>query len=262
MLDYNNFIKQQEERIVVTLTSYKKRIRSVVDTLISLKNQSKQAYKIVLNLATDEFPKKEKELPDSLLNFKEDCPTFEIFWVKENVTFFKKLIPTLKRYPNDIVITTDDDIIYPEDFIESLYKTYLVTGKKHPVTSGKYTWNRGINSHFGSGSLVKLCFFGDKLYELYDKLTYPLIKNKIQCFDDVLYTYAILLNDNYYVYCDNGLSDIWEVTRNKQEDAFTKFGDNKQEKEFQEYHKEIMKYIIKTYNKTYADLCKRKQIII
>jgi hypothetical protein len=30
----------------------------------------------------------------------------------------------LQKYPNDIIITVDDDIIYPYDLVENLYKSY------------------------------------------------------------------------------------------------------------------------------------------
>ncbi|MGL5357387.1 MAG: hypothetical protein ACRDAQ_12760, partial [Cetobacterium sp.] len=35
------------------------------------------------------------------------------------------LIPTLVKYPNDIVITVDDDVLYPYDLVENMYREYL-----------------------------------------------------------------------------------------------------------------------------------------
>ncbi len=37
----------------------------------------------------------------------------------------KKLIPTLELYPNDVIVTADDDIFYPPHWLESLYTSYL-----------------------------------------------------------------------------------------------------------------------------------------
>lgn len=38
-----------------------------------------------------------------------------------------KLIPTLKRYPDDIIITVDDDIYYPNESISTLMQQYELT---------------------------------------------------------------------------------------------------------------------------------------
>ncbi|MDR1554422.1 MAG: hypothetical protein LBS39_00155, partial [Campylobacteraceae bacterium] len=46
-----------------------------------------------------------------------------IFWC-ENLKPYNKLIPTLKEYPNSIIITVDDDIYYPKNMLEKLYQAY------------------------------------------------------------------------------------------------------------------------------------------
>ena len=38
---------------------------------------------------------------------------------------YKKLVPTLDLYPNDIIITVDDDVYYSNDLVLSLYNSYL-----------------------------------------------------------------------------------------------------------------------------------------
>jgi len=42
----------------------------------------------------------------------------------EDIRSYKKLIPALQQYPDDIIITIDDDVIYNYDVIELLYKSY------------------------------------------------------------------------------------------------------------------------------------------
>ena len=43
----------------------------------------------------------------------------------DDIRSYKKLIPALIDYPNDMIITFDDDIYYPQDVVELLYNSYL-----------------------------------------------------------------------------------------------------------------------------------------
>ena len=48
----------------------------------------------------------------------------EIKWC-ENLLSYKKIIPALKEFPNDIIVTADDDLYYEKDWLKSLYDEYL-----------------------------------------------------------------------------------------------------------------------------------------
>jgi hypothetical protein len=73
-------------------------------------NNTIKAKKVILNLAQEEFPSKNLELPKEILALLKKYNNFEIFWVKENNNVFKKLIPTLNRFKKDLIISLDDDI--------------------------------------------------------------------------------------------------------------------------------------------------------
>ena len=88
-------------------------------------NQTRQPDLTVLYLAKEEFPRREKDLPKELLALLSE--RFEIRWTK-NIRPYKKLIPTLRDFPNDIIITFDDDLIYEPVVIERL----LIGYKKYP----------------------------------------------------------------------------------------------------------------------------------
>ena len=88
--------------------------------------------KVILNLAIEEFPKKNKELPNDLVNLLK-YDNFEIYWVEKNTNVFKKLIPTLNRFKEDIIITTDDDVLYPYDMIEIGLKEFKKIGENQPM---------------------------------------------------------------------------------------------------------------------------------
>lgn len=111
----------EKEQIIISLTSYPARINTVHITIKSLLNQTKKADKVILWLAFEQFPNKEKDLPEQLLELRDKGLTID--WCHD-IKSYKKLIPTLKKYPEAIIVTADDDIIYPQNWLELLYKGY------------------------------------------------------------------------------------------------------------------------------------------
>ena len=114
--------RSEGEKIIVSLTSFPARINIVVKTIKTLLTQTLKPDAIILWLAPEQFPNGEKDLPQELLDLKQYGLTID--WYKD-IRSYKKIIPTLKKYPNAVVITTDDDIYYAPDTVESLYKSYL-----------------------------------------------------------------------------------------------------------------------------------------
>lgn len=109
------------ENITISLTSYGPRIETVYLTIESLMQQSLKADRIVLCLAKDEFS--EANLPASLRNQRERG--LEILYCEEDIGPYTKFYYTLQKYPEDIILTVDDDFIYPIDTVDSLYRAYL-----------------------------------------------------------------------------------------------------------------------------------------
>ena len=109
--------------IIVSLTSFPERINEVPYCIYSLLNQNLKPKKVVLWLASEEFPNKENDLPSQLLDFLDYG--FDIMWC-DNLKSFKKLIPSLKEFHSNIIVTADDDVFYPNNWLESLYNTYLL----------------------------------------------------------------------------------------------------------------------------------------
>lgn len=115
----------QEDRkvkIVASLTTFPDRINIVHKTIRTLLNQTVKPDTLVLWLAESQFPKGEEELPKELLELKEFGLTIK--WC-EDVRSYKKIIPALKEFPEDVIITFDDDIYYDDNVIENLYNSYL-----------------------------------------------------------------------------------------------------------------------------------------
>jgi hypothetical protein len=194
-------INNTDEKIIVSFTSWVKRIHLCANVFKMMLNQTLVPDKIVLNLSIEEFPNKENDLPTDLNEIvsgnKDKC---EIYWVEKNTKPYKKLIPSLLRFPDDVIITIDDDIPYPNNFVELMYDEYLSWDKQCPITSGKYEWGNDIYTHYGGFTLVKKEFFGDYIFDLYENLY---LKNEeLFPFSDPIFTYAVLLNGKRYKFTE------------------------------------------------------------
>ena len=114
--------KKRSQKLIVSLTSHPPRIHTASIAINTLLKQSLKPDKVILWLAESQFPQKEKDLPEDLLrliNFG-----LEIKWCKD-LKSYKKLVPALKEYPNDVIVTADDDLYYPETWLSNLYSVYL-----------------------------------------------------------------------------------------------------------------------------------------
>ena len=84
--------------------------------------QTRQPNLTVLYLADSEFPQREKELPTELTALLSE--RFQIRWTKD-IKSYKKLIPALKDFPDDIIVTFDDDMFYDSRLVEILIDEYI-----------------------------------------------------------------------------------------------------------------------------------------
>lgn len=111
---------KRNPKLIVSLTTFPARINTVYKTITTLMQQTLKPDEIVLWLADSQFP--DRKLPDNLTRLEQFG--LSIKWC-EDIKSFKKLIPSLREYPDDIIVTADDDIFYPANFLESLYGEYL-----------------------------------------------------------------------------------------------------------------------------------------
>ena len=123
--------------IVVSITSWVKRIGYVKKVIESIMGNTIQPDRVYLNLSKSEFVN--IELPKDLVSYFESDERLIINWVDgENTKTMKKVFPIL-QYLNDddIIITADDDIIFPNDLIESRIKDFNAFDRKYSITSNK-----------------------------------------------------------------------------------------------------------------------------
>lgn len=115
-------IKQENKRnrkLIVSITSIPLRTDKLWITMESLLRQTYKPDKIILWLAKDEF--QNVKLPERLR--EQQKRGIEIRYCA-NLRSYKKFYYTAKAYPDDYIVTVDDDIIFAEDMLEILVKTY------------------------------------------------------------------------------------------------------------------------------------------
>ena len=118
--------EKREVQIVVSFTSYGSRIETIPLMLERIMNQTVKPDRIVMYLSKENFPGLESDLPERVLDMR--TLGLEIRWCSDDMKSYKKLLPALKDFPDDIIITIDDDLYYELDMIEKLYNSY----KKYP----------------------------------------------------------------------------------------------------------------------------------
>ena len=102
-------VSDTPNELIVSLTSFPQRMYEIHYTIYSLLNQTVKPEKLLLWLAKEQFPNLEKDIPESVLALQKNGLT--ICWT-ENTYSYKKLVPTIEKYPNHTIITADDDIFY------------------------------------------------------------------------------------------------------------------------------------------------------
>ena len=107
--------------VIISLTTHQYRISTVHLVIESLLNQTVKADKIVLWLAPEQISDPKKQISKELLALVPKGLTID--W-HHNIRSYEKLIPSLKKYPDAIIITVDDDAIYQNDVVERLLNAY------------------------------------------------------------------------------------------------------------------------------------------
>lgn len=115
-----SIVNEKDNNLIVSLTTFGRRINEVYLAIESIGLQTLKAKKIILWLAEDEF--NDENLPISLKNLKKRGLSIEYC---QDIKAYKKLIPALEKYGNNLILTIDDDCIYQRDLVEKLFFNYL-----------------------------------------------------------------------------------------------------------------------------------------
>ncbi len=122
-------------KIIISLASYSARYSTLHLCLQSLFSQTLRADEIILYIATEKGL-----LPESVLKFEKQG--LRICKVSEDLRPHNKYYYAMQEYKDDIIITVDDDVIYPKNLIELLIISYskfpfaVSAGRAHGILIG------------------------------------------------------------------------------------------------------------------------------
>lgn len=149
----NYFLKSQEKYpvgvnqvprdkdVIISFTSFPGRISDVWIVVECLFRQTYKADKIILWLSEKQF--EGIELPKQLLDQKKRG--LEICFVDDDLRSHKKYYYALEKFPNEIIITVDDDVYYHNEVIEKLvtfhqlYPNQVIANRGHEILFDKHT---------------------------------------------------------------------------------------------------------------------------
>ncbi|URG50365.1 FkbM family methyltransferase [Pectobacterium quasiaquaticum] len=185
---FNHFVENNNkhslpQKLIVSLTSYYKRFKTLHLTLDCLVKQSVKPDRLILWIAESE----RSLVPENVLAFR--ARGVEIKYC-EDIKSYKKIVPTLIEDPNAFIVTADDDLCYKPDWLEKLinawngnYKT-VVAWRAHkivldqdklPISYREWVWgDENLSSEestllfptSGAGTLYPPhCFYRDVINE-------------------------------------------------------------------------------------------------
>ncbi len=213
-------------KIIVSLTSFKERLPYIEPTLRSLLVQTIKPNRIVLWYSC-----RREDFPEEILKYENKG--IEFVHVDEDIKGHKKYYYAMREFPDYIVVTVDDDTVYPRDFLEKLYDsyrkypnevsalrvhkmTYDRDNRIQPYLKWRLDWTREHKpSHdlvaIGNGGILYPPYFMDKT-----KIDIADIKNRCLNADDIWLKYVEYKNNIMVVkarYDHYWISDVHEAQK-------------------------------------------------
>jgi len=180
---------KRKESIIISMSCNKEKIDMIYKSIENLLNQTLKATYIILTLSIDEFPTKEKELPNSIIDLSKTFLKFKIKWIKNNINDYKK-ITVLDDYPKDVIIIVNEEIKYPEWFINEIYNEYVQYDRQCAI---KYTISKENDYSIDTDALLLKKEFMGKYYDEFIKEIIGLYPAN-QYITYLSYVFAIYLN--------------------------------------------------------------------
>jgi len=144
--------------LVISLTSYAKRFGTLSYTIKSLLDQDVQYDRLILWVGRDDYDL----LPSDVQILEGDI--FEVR-VTTDIRSYTKLIPALREFPEAYIVTADDDIHYPTNWLSTILRGYVpgrrmtVCRRAHMalvdgagVTTSYASWPHSIGDQIDPGS--------------------------------------------------------------------------------------------------------------
>lgn len=193
-----NVLKKNNDStdVIVSLTSYGKRVSEFAPFAIyTIFTQIQLPNRIVLFLDKSwndyNIPKTLKHLQKAGLEI-EYC---------EDIRSYKKLIPALKKFPNNIIITIDDDVYYNKNLVNSFLLRFNETQKKSVICNNACVVQK-VKGKFLSYSQWFPGKYGNR-FSQYSAIGVDAILYPPNIFD------PDVLNEEVFMECLPTADDIW-----------------------------------------------------
>ncbi|MGN1105557.1 MAG: glycosyltransferase family 8 protein [Huintestinicola sp.] len=109
----------RDKKLILSMTSYGPRLKTVHITVGTLLRQTVKPDKIVVCISEADY----KNITPQMKKL-EKMGMIEIMQTEDLRSPHMKYFFTMQKYPDDIIITVDDDVIYRADLVEKLYEAY------------------------------------------------------------------------------------------------------------------------------------------
>lgn len=195
--NFINYIKERQDRIIVSITSYPRRFVFLPDLMIFIRNQTFHINKIKIFL-----------FKEDLKYYNLDIKDIEIISTDKNLKPHLKYFYAMKRFRDHAIITLDDDIGYAIETFESLHNAYIenpnvISGRRSHLMNyknngelkGYYEWIYEQNLTNQPDFNVILTNVGGTIFppdilNINEQLL-PIIKETITCDDLTLKFFSI-----------------------------------------------------------------------
>lgn len=114
--------KPTKEHVVVSMTSFPQAIPYAIGAIRSLLNGVVLPDKLILYLTFAQFG--EAGIPEELKEIAKNNPIFEIRNYDRDIRSYRKLIPALLDFPESIIVTVDDDVVYHRYMLRDLLQLH------------------------------------------------------------------------------------------------------------------------------------------
>lgn len=113
---------KRKPQVIVSFTSFPGAINFAPGVVESLLAGSVLPDRIVLYITGSQFG--EGDMPEKLLELEKDNEIFEIRNFDRDIRSYRKLVPALRDFPEDIIVTVDDDVAYHPHMLRDLLRMH------------------------------------------------------------------------------------------------------------------------------------------
>lgn len=208
-----NTTSPHQQQVIISLTSFPAALSYAAKAIRSILRGSMMPDRIILYLDTQQFP--DGTLPEVIEDIKGECPFFEVRFSPANIRSYKKLVPALEDFPDDIIVTIDDDINYHPNMLRDLVRTHkrvpnaIIAHRVRKIKPGqpystwkKYKWKDFILRRYHFTHLALQTGVGGVLYpphSLDEEMMDPTIFTQLAPTQDDIWFWAAAVSKGTFV---------------------------------------------------------------